>query len=134
MPLGPIDDPSAVAKSIPALAKDIMAVYRETDRRLFLDNLFRLQLVAGDDEAAAKTTESLRVQEASDSSLVSKTRHLQFAILAQARARQAADKVSFESAFEQAFRDAFACPATSAQWSINDESDPYKCGLRVAGA
>jgi hypothetical protein len=55
VPLGPIDDPSAVTRSIPALARDVMAVYRETDRRLFLENLFRLQLAAGDDEAAART-------------------------------------------------------------------------------
>lgn len=76
VPLGPIDSPSAVAKSIPALARDVMAVYREADRRLFLDKLFRLHLAAGDDEAAAKTIESLRAQEAGDSSLVARTRHL----------------------------------------------------------
>ena len=43
-----------------------------------------------------------------DTSLVAKARHVQYTILAHAKARQAASKVSFESAFAQAFREAFA--------------------------
>jgi uncharacterized protein len=96
--VGPIDK----------MAKDVIAVYREPDRRVYLDNLFRLQLAAGDYDAAAKTIDSRRVLDAGDTSLVAKARHVQYSILARAKAREAATRVSFESAFQQAFRAAFA--------------------------
>jgi len=98
VPVGPIDK----------MAKDVIAVYREPDRRVSLDNLFRLQLAAGEYDAAAKTIESRRALDAGDTSLVAKARHVQYSILAQAKSREAATKVSFDSAFEQVFRDAFA--------------------------
>lgn len=108
VPVGSIENPTALAQTIPALAKNVIAVYREPDRRLFLDNLFRLQLAAGEYDAAGKTIDSLRELDAGNSSLVARARHLQYRILAQARAREAATDVSFENAFEQAFRDTFA--------------------------
>jgi uncharacterized protein len=93
---------------IEQMAKDVIAVYREPDRRVYVDNLFRLQLAAGAYDAAAKTIDSRRALDAGDTSLVARARHVQYTILAHAKARQAATKVSFESAFAQAFREAFA--------------------------
>jgi predicted acyl esterase len=98
VPAGPVDK----------MAKDVIAVYREPDRRAYLENLFRLQLAAGDYNAAAKTIEARRALDAGDTSLVAKARHVQYTILAHAKAREAATKVSFERAFEQAFRETFA--------------------------
>jgi len=106
--LGHLGDPSAIDKSMPALASDVLAVYRESDRRLFLDNLFRLQLVAGQNETAIRTIDARRALDAGDASLAARARHVQYSILAQARAREETGEVSFESAFEQAFRDRFA--------------------------
>lgn len=108
LPVGPIDSPDALAESIPTLARSVIADYRETDRRVYLDNLFRLQLAAGAYDAAAGTIDSLRALDAGDSSLVAKARHVQYSILSQASAREAATDISFENAFAQAFRDAFA--------------------------
>jgi putative CocE/NonD family hydrolase len=107
VPVGPIDSPTALAQSVPALAGKVIAVYREPDRRLYLDNLFRLQLASGAYDVAAKTIDSVRALDAGDSSLVARARHLQYAILAHARVREATAHVSFENAFEQAFRDTF---------------------------
>jgi predicted acyl esterase len=98
VPVGPIEK----------MAKDVIAVYREPDGRAYYENLFRLQLAAGAYEAAAKAIESRRALDAGDSSLVAKARHVQYAIFAQAKAREAASKGSFESALEQAFRETFA--------------------------
>lgn len=106
--VGSLENTDVLAKTIAALAKDALTVYREADRRLYLDNLFRLQLATGADADAAKSIESLRALDAGDTSLVAKARHLQYSILAQARTRQSASKISFEKAFEQAFSDAFA--------------------------
>ena len=94
--------------SIEKMAKDVIAVYREADRRVYLNTLFRLQFAAGDYGAAAKTIDARRALDAADTSLVAKARHVQYSILAQAKMRQAATKASLESAFEQAFREAFA--------------------------
>ena len=108
LPVGSLASPDALAKTVPALAKSVIEVYREADRRVYLDNLFRLQLARGADADAARTIDSQRALDAGDPSLRAQARHLQYSILAQARARQAASKVSFEKAFAQAFRDTFA--------------------------
>ena len=40
-------DTVALAQYMPTLAADVIAAYRDADRRTYLDNLFRLQSVAG---------------------------------------------------------------------------------------
>jgi hypothetical protein len=64
VPIGSIENPTVLAESMPALAKKVIAVYREPDRRLYLDNLFRLQLAAGDNDAAIETIDALRALDA----------------------------------------------------------------------
>lgn len=108
LPVGSIESPVELAESILALARQVVTVYQESDRRLYLDNLFRLQLAVGDNAAAIKTIDALRTLDKGDDSLVAKARHVQYSILSQARVREVANKVSFEKAFEQAFQDAFA--------------------------
>jgi hypothetical protein len=53
-------DPTALAKEMPRLAKSALALYRESDRKTYLDSLFRLQLVAGDYPGASASLASLR--------------------------------------------------------------------------
>lgn len=108
VPIGPIENPAVLAESIPTLARNVIAAYREPDRRLDLDNLFRLQLAADDNDAAIKTIDAVRALDVGDTSLAATARHLQYSILAQARVREVASNVSFENAFEQAFRNTFA--------------------------
>src|SRR5436305_14163710 len=40
-------DPAALATAMPKLAGEVLAAYRDGDRRTDLDNRFRLQIVAG---------------------------------------------------------------------------------------
>ena len=51
-----VTEPAELAKAMPQLARSVIALYRESDREKYLDNLFRLQLVAGDDRAGPKST------------------------------------------------------------------------------
>ena len=51
---------------MPGLAGKVIAVYKENDRRKYLDNLFRLQIVAGRYADAKETLASLRALPASD--------------------------------------------------------------------
>ena len=58
-PAAAADDPAALSRAMPALAKSLEAVYAATDRRAYLDNLFRLQLVGGDNAQAGETLAAL---------------------------------------------------------------------------
>lgn len=55
LPGATAEDPAALARSMPELARKVMAVYWEDDRRRYLDNLFRLQIVAGQYADAGKS-------------------------------------------------------------------------------
>src|ERR1043166_7742198 len=55
-----VADEMELSKAMPTLAKQIIASYKETDREKFLNNLFRLQIVAGDYAAANDTIKLLR--------------------------------------------------------------------------
>src|ERR1700738_1740832 len=43
-----IDDPAVLSVAMSALARAVMAEYKNDDRRVYLDTLFRLQMAAGD--------------------------------------------------------------------------------------
>jgi uncharacterized protein len=55
-----IEDPAALIAAMPALARAAIAEYKNDDRRTNLDILFRLQMVAGNDEDAIKSLIELR--------------------------------------------------------------------------
>src|SRR4051794_7488832 len=59
-PAAAVEDPAALSKAMPGLVREVMAVYREDDRRTYLDNLFRLQIVAGQYAEAGESLASLR--------------------------------------------------------------------------
>src|SRR3954463_12873590 len=61
-----VEDPVALSKAMPELARQVIAVYRDDDRQKFLDNLFRLQMVAGQYADAVKTMAALRALRAGD--------------------------------------------------------------------
>ena len=53
-------DSAALSKAMPALAKQVIEVYKDADRGQYLDNLFRLQIVAGQYGDGLGTLASLR--------------------------------------------------------------------------
>ncbi|HEY3858449.1 MAG TPA: CocE/NonD family hydrolase [Gammaproteobacteria bacterium] len=87
------------------LASQVLTTYKETDQDKYLDNLFRLQTVAGKDADALKTLSVLRALRAADSSLISKAINVQFEIYADAKVRQTRGSSTFDVVFQQAFRD-----------------------------
>ena len=100
------ETPAALATSMPELAGKVIAVYWEDDRRRYLDNLFRLQIVAGQYAEASKTLASLRALPAETrvSSQAGATQVL-YAIFARAKARQGQDGSSSTAAFQRSFRE-----------------------------
>jgi putative CocE/NonD family hydrolase len=96
-----VKDSATLSKAMPVLAKDVIAVYREEDRRKYLDNLFRLQIVAGQYAEANKSIASLRALLMSNDSAQGGATNAQYEVFA--RARQGADGVSFDEALRRAF-------------------------------
>jgi putative CocE/NonD family hydrolase len=94
------DTPQAMS----ALAQQAIASYKESDRGRYLDNLFRMQMVAGRYADAAASIKSLRALRRNKVSLSATAANELYAIVA--AAKQRGDTQS-EDAFRQAFRDVF---------------------------
>lgn len=95
------DTPQAMA----ALAEQAIASYKEKDRGRYLDNLFRMQMVAGGYADAAASIKSLRALRRNKVSLSATAANELYAIVA--TARQRGDGAQLEDAFGQAFREIF---------------------------
>jgi len=59
-PQSALTDPAVLSTAMPDLARQVMAVYKENDREKYLDNLFRLQMVAAQYPEALSTIAALR--------------------------------------------------------------------------
>lgn len=106
-PAAAAKDPAVLSAAMPKLASQAIAVYREGDRRTYLDNLFRLQIVAGRYTDATKSLAELHALRLNSASPQSRATDLQYDIYAQARAAQKADGLPFNTAFERSFREIF---------------------------
>jgi putative CocE/NonD family hydrolase len=94
------------ARTMTALAQQAIGVYKDNDRDRYLDNLFRLQTVAGRYTDATNTLTALRALRGNRVSLSATAADALFAILA--TAKQRGDSAHFDDAFRQAFRDGIA--------------------------
>src|SRR5882672_2899539 len=56
----PLADTASIARAMPRLATDVLASYREADRARALENIFRLEIVAGQFTDAARSVAELR--------------------------------------------------------------------------
>ena len=104
-----VEDPATLSRSMPGLAREVIAVYREdnqeTDRRKYLDNLLRLQIVAGQYADADATLTSLRALGASSVSPQADATRVLYEVFARTRARQGEDGSAFDEALRQSFRE-----------------------------
>jgi putative CocE/NonD family hydrolase len=114
-------DEIELSKAMPSLAKQIIASYKEEDHEKYLNNLFRLQMIAGNYAEANATLKSLREIPKANDPVYRNATNLQYEIFSNAKLRQAAANVSFEDGFKQSFRDAFG--------KLDD-----KTAFRVSGA
>jgi predicted acyl esterase len=94
------------ARAMAALAQQAIGVCKDSDRDRYLDNLFRLQTVAGRYADATNTLTALRALRRNRVSLSATAADALFAMLA--TAKQRGDSAHFDDAFRQAFRDGIA--------------------------
>jgi putative CocE/NonD family hydrolase len=105
LPEGAVADSAALSKAMPELARQIMASYSDANRQKFLDQQFRLQIVAGQDADALSTMRALRNSLRADHATRAEWVNVQYEIYARARIKQIADKQPFNDAYTQSFRD-----------------------------
>jgi uncharacterized protein len=102
-----VADPATLSKQLPELAKAVIAVYRDDDRAKYLDNLFRLQIVAGRYADAAKTLADLRTLRTKAGPPQSAANIIQYEIFAKAKA-ESENGSPFEETFSRVFRERFS--------------------------
>ncbi len=108
---GQLADSAALARSMPALARSVLAVYTNSNQRDSLDDVFRFQLVAGEYAAAERSLAALhamRTSEGAATSAQNRATNVQYSIYVQARTDAAASPRDFAATFPAAFRAAFA--------------------------
>jgi putative CocE/NonD family hydrolase len=108
LPASAAKDEAVLDQAMPAVAKGLMAGYKENDREVHLDNLFRLQMVAGQYAEAIRSIQSLRVLQKSLALTKVDAQTLPYEIFCNAKLKQASGGLSFTQAFQQSFREAFA--------------------------
>ena len=102
IPAAAVDDNASLATAMPKLADALIGSYRAADRAVYLDELFRLQIVAHRYAAARATLAALR-RLRRVSSAWEATSYAQYDIYAQAK-MLAAQGEPFDEAFARSFR------------------------------
>jgi putative CocE/NonD family hydrolase len=94
----------ALAQAMSRLARDVISSYHDSDRETYLDNLFRLQMAAGQYANAAQTIAGLLAVPDPLDPPQGRARDAQYEILARAEARRARDGSSLNDAFRAEFQ------------------------------
>lgn len=105
-----LNDSATLAHAMPTLAEQVIAQYKDGNRARMLDNLFRLQTVAGRYEDATRSVAELHAMRSRSASAKPETRaaDVQYEISARAMAANARSGTPFDEAFAAAFRAVFA--------------------------
>ena len=96
---------SATAASMTQIARGALAVYANPDSDVYLDNVGRLQTIAGDFTQGAQTLAQLRLRRIRANAVKRATLVVPYEVYTRARANQAATNQTFESAFLASYAD-----------------------------
>jgi putative CocE/NonD family hydrolase len=97
-------DHMALEKSMSQLAGTVLTVYHDADRATYLDNLFRLQMVAARYAEAAQTIAALRAMPDPQDPPQGRARDAQYEILARAEAQHAQNGLPLADTLPKEFR------------------------------
>ena len=107
LPEAAVADPAALSKAMPTLAKQVLAVYKDEDREKYLNNLFPLQVVAGQYSEAVQTLLTLRELRRPIDPARSAWIYIQYEVYSRAMAAERGGNLPFEEAYKQSFREVF---------------------------
>jgi len=97
-------DPAELAKAMPGLAKEIIAKYKDETPETYLNNLFRLQMIAEQYTEANATIRSLRELLKVNDPAYAHVTYMQYELFSDAKIIQDATSLSFTEAFQGAFQ------------------------------
>jgi uncharacterized protein len=100
-------DSVALSKNIPALAKQVLSVYKEPDLSTYYDNVFRYQLVAEQYEEVNKNIVHIQDLSKQADSIRAKVIGIQFLVYATTKIRQKANATSFRDEYPKVFTQLF---------------------------
>jgi len=101
-------EPATLSKAMATLAGQVITAYKETDREQYLDNLFRLQTIAGRYADVLQTLVELRKRRATSDADRFAWLYLQYEVYASAMGIRNDQQVPFEEAFKRSFRETFS--------------------------
>ncbi|MEP6621720.1 MAG: CocE/NonD family hydrolase [bacterium] len=96
-------DSASLARTMGALAEEVLARYQSSDRDTYLNTTFRLQMVAGQYAKANTTLGLLRALRRSADTMYAPVEYTQYEIFATARQAQATDSQALGDAVRAAF-------------------------------
>lgn len=104
-----VADSAGLARSMPRLAEEVLAAYRDTNRLRFLDNRFRLDVLTGKFKQAAVTLSQARAlrDARTDTTPATRSANVQYEIYVRARNLSDSSGQPFAESFAQSFRDRF---------------------------
>lgn len=110
LPTARPSDATTMQKDMASLASRVLADYPNDHRPTYLDNLYRLQLVAGDDAAALRTLSDLRESLGRQDVLPSRADWVTvpYEIYASSKVIESANHMDGAQAYQKAFREHFA--------------------------
>jgi putative CocE/NonD family hydrolase len=121
-PRAAASDDVQLRAAMPALAKQALASYRNDSQDAYLDDVFRMQLIAGDAAASVATADQWLAQHVDGPGAEPAVFSLATRLHARARTRQDAQHESFDEAYRATFRQVFAVlddrRAYDAAWSM----------------
>ena len=128
---------SALAVEMPRLAERAIATYRDTDRELYLDNLYRLEIVAGRYQEAGATLRTLRDLQVAMHRAKASASSLPYEIYARARTAQRQNGLPFDVAFRKAYSEIVGelddrTAANQLRWVFGTSSVRLKNNFREA--
>jgi putative CocE/NonD family hydrolase len=105
LPAGGLTSDSAIAKTLPRLAREAIALYANPDSDAYLDNLARLEIVAGDFRRGGETLARLRSLRARSNAPKRAVLPVPYEVYAKAGAALIATDKTFETAFLDSYRE-----------------------------
>ena len=110
VPVAAIADTTTRSAAVARLASEAAAVYRDSNQLTQLDNMFRLQLLAGHLAEARASLAQLRTAQASrgDTTPAGRALNSRFDIYLRAKQLESDSAVRFDDGFARAFRERFA--------------------------
>ncbi len=124
-------DDAALARSMPALATAVMAAYHDDDQALYLDNLFRLQMVAGQNAAAEESLTRLRAMRATSPSPGLVAKDVQYEIVLREQRIEATEHLSRDAAIARAYRETVDPLDDRASALVNRAIEVYSQGISL---